>query len=80
MRNRQGTVTEALTMQCVPEPSLVDGQAGLSLHYQATAPRPWRWVRDELRAFDDDTLLCMTVIERPLLRQLSFPFLLLRES
>lgn len=80
MRTRQGTFTEALTMQCVPEPSLVDGRAGLSLHYGPTAPRPWRWVRDELRAFDDDTLLCMTVIELPLLKHLSFPFLLLRES
>ena len=78
LRRQQG-LTEALTMDCVPGRSLVDGRPGLALHYGQTAPRPWRWVRDELRAIDADTLLGMTVIALPVLRHLAFPFLLLRE-
>ncbi len=77
LRTRAGE-REALSMQCVAESSLVDGRPGLSLRYGERGPIPWRWVRDELRAIDGDTWLCMTVIELPLLRALSFPFLLVR--
>lgn len=79
LRTRDGSFIEALTIRCLPGPSLVDGKPGLALHYGAQAPRPWRWVRDELRALDEDTLLAMTVIELPVLQRLAFPFLLVRE-
>lgn len=81
---RAGREVEAMTMQVVSGPSQVDGQPGVALHYLPEsgrpAPMPWRWVRDELRVLDDDTWLCMTVINLPLLRRLSFPFLLRRED
>jgi hypothetical protein len=79
LRARDGSFTEALTMSCLPGPSQVDGKPGLALHYGVQAPRPWRWVTDELRALDEDTLLAMTVIGLPVLRHLAFPFLLVRE-
>ncbi|MFP5411017.1 MAG: hypothetical protein ACLGG6_08580 [Gammaproteobacteria bacterium] len=80
---RNGQETEYLCMTLLPGPSLVDGKDGLALHYLVqpdgtASPAPWRWVRDELRALDDDTLLGMTVIDQPLLRLLAFPFLLER--
>ena len=59
------------------------GKPGVALHYVPQdgkpAPTPWRWVRDELRAVDDDTLLGFTVVDLPLLRRMAFPFLLTRE-
>jgi hypothetical protein len=77
---RDGQLVEALTMAVVAGASRVDGQPGLALLYGPTAPRPWRWVRDELRAVDQDTVLGMTVVDVPLLRALAFPFLLEREA
>ncbi|MBP7178151.1 MAG: hypothetical protein KBD35_05325 [Moraxellaceae bacterium] len=81
---KRGTLVEALAMRVTPGVSQVDGRQGLALHYVAKngkpAPLPWRFVRDELRAVDADTLLCMTVIDLPVLRHLAFPFLLQREA
>lgn len=83
LKNR-GALVEALAMRVTPGVSQVDGKQGLALHYVAQgskpAPLPWRFVRDELRAVDADTLLCMTVIDLPVLRHLAFPFLLQREA
>lgn len=77
---KKGQTRHALLMQCVNGVSQVDGQNGLALHYGADAPLPWRWVRDEIRAVDGQRILGMTIINLPLLRRLSFPFLLVRES
>lgn len=78
------TVREALAMRVTPGLSQVDGRPGLALHYVPQngkpAPIPWRYVRDELRAVDANTILGFTVIDLPLLRLLSFPFLLTREG
>lgn len=78
------TRREALAMRVTPGLSQVDGKPGLALHYVPQqgkpAPLPWRLVRDELRAVDDNTILGMTVIDLPLLRLLAFPFLLTREG
>lgn len=79
LQTRQGRI-EKLRMQCRAAASPVDGRPGVTLNYGATAAPPWRWVVDELRVLDDDTLLCMTAIDLPLLRRLSFPFLLRRAS
>jgi len=72
--------TEKLHMHCATVSSSIDGRPSLVLTYGPRAPRPWRWVRDELRYIDDRMLLGMTVIEQPLLRRLPLPFLLVRDS
>jgi hypothetical protein len=77
-------LVEALIMRVTPGASQVDGKQGVALHYAPQdgkpAPIPWRWVRDELRAVNADTLLGFTVIDLPVLRNLAFPFLLTREG
>lgn len=82
---KNGTRVEHLAMRVMPMRSRVDGLPGIALTYPPQedgkpAPIPWRWVRDELRAVDGHTILGMTVIELPLLRQFAFPFLLVREG
>jgi hypothetical protein len=71
---------EKLQMRCVEARSLVDGRLGTALRYAADAAPPWRWVCDELRELDDNTLLGMTVVDLPLLRRLPMPFLLQRQG
>lgn len=66
------------TMQCVELISLVDAKPSVVLNYGAAAPIPWRWVIDELRILDENNFLCMTVINLPILRHFSFPFILSR--
>jgi hypothetical protein len=70
-------------MRVTPGRSRLDGRDGVELVYLPEdgrpAPLPWRWVRDELRAVDADTILGMTVVDLPLLRRFAFPFLLRRE-
>lgn len=81
---KNGARVDHLAMRVMPVTSRVDGRPGLALTYPPRdgkpAPIPWRWVRDELRAIDGNTILGMTVIELPLLRHLVFPFLLTREG
>lgn len=82
---RGDALVEALAMRVTPGRSQVDGRPGVALHYVPgadgkPAPIPWRWVRDEMRAVDDNTLLGFTVIDLPLLRRVAFPFLLTREG
>jgi hypothetical protein len=76
---RREQLVEKFTMHSNERPSLVDGKPGVDLSYGSTGPIPWRWLRDELRQLDDDTLLGMTVIELPLFNRLAFPFLLSRD-
>ena len=57
-------------MQCRECPSSLDGGPVAALSYGADGPVPWRWVTDELRALDERTLLGMTVINLPLLREM----------
>lgn len=83
LKTRGGQV-HALAMRVTPGPSGLDGKPGLALTYPPhdgrPAPFPWRHVRDEMRVLDADTLLCMTIVELPLLRHFAFPFLLTREA
>lgn len=79
------TTTEHLAMRVTPVTSYADGQPGLALTYPPgkdgkAAPAPWRWVRDEMRQFDDNTILAFTFVDLPLLRHVGFPFLLTREG
>lgn len=75
---------EALAMRVTQVTSMVDGKSGLALTYPSqngkAAPVPWRWVRDEIRALDERTLLAFTFIDLPLLRLVGIPFLLTREG
>ena len=71
---------EKLSMTCQSMQSLVDGKNGVALFYGQDAVKPWCWVVDEMRLLDEHTFLCMTVIDLPLLRALSFPFILRREA
>ena len=77
---RKSGAVDALSMTIVDGASRIDGKTGVELSYGESAPFPWRFVRDELRAVDADTMLGMTVIDLPLLRRLAFPFLLEREG
>jgi hypothetical protein len=76
---RGGKRVEALTMHCKPCKSKVDGRTSIALHYPHAAPLPWRWVTDELRMLDSRTILAVTVVHKPLVERLRFPFLLTHE-
>lgn len=67
-------------MHWVTGKSQLDGREGAGLRYDADSPMPWRWVTDELRVIDKDTILGMTVLDFPLLRRIGFPFLLIRKD
>ena len=72
-------LTEKYLMNCVHGPSMVDQQQAVYLDYGSQAPRPWRWIRDELRVLNEHSMLCMTVIDIPVLRHFPFPFVLSRK-
>jgi cholesterol oxidase len=57
---------------------LADGRPSVVVTYAADGPRPWRWVRDELRVGSDGVLVGMSYVDRPVLRRGGLPFLLRR--
>lgn len=57
-------------------PSWLDGAPALVVSYGADGPVPWRWVRDEFRRVDDETLLGLTFVLSSRSRALAAPFLL----
>ena len=67
-----------LEMRAVVAPSAVDGRPALVVTYGRAAPRPWRRVRDELRALDADRLLAMSLLAIPGGGLGALPFLLVR--
>ncbi len=72
---------DAIPMVIRREPSLIDGQPVLALVYTLPdSPWPLCWFRDELRTLDERTLLGMTLVDKPLLRYMAFPFLLERQD
>ena len=56
----------------------IDGQSALVLSYDRRAPLGCRLLIDEFRALDEDTLLGLTVVNLPLIRSFTLPFLLKR--
>ena len=79
---RRGTeLVETMPMALAAGTSLADGRPTLVVTYEPTAPRPWRWVRDEIRWTADGTALVgMTLVDLPGLRRLGgTPFLLTPE-
>lgn len=71
---------ERLAMRAVLGRGLADGRPAVVVTYAADAPRPWRWVRDELRLGPDGALVGMSYVDRPLLRRGGLPFLLRPEG
>lgn len=77
---RDGALVETLPMSVGLGVSWADGLPTLVVGYARSAPRPWPWVRDELRAAPDGSLVGMTYVDRPVLRRLGgTPFLLTPE-
>lgn len=74
-----GERIEKFEMRCIEQFSFVDHKPTIALNYGNTAPIPWRWIVDELRQLDENTMLCMTIINLPFLKNFSFPFLLSRD-
>lgn len=78
VRSADGTA-EVLPMTAGPGVSLLDGRPVVAVTYAPDAPRPWRWVRDELRVRPDGVVVGMTCVDLPGLRRLGgTPFLLRR--
>lgn len=77
---RQGNDTrDAIPMAIQRESSRIDGRPVLALVYKPPdSPWPLSWLRDELRVLDGGSLLGMTLVDKPLLRHMAFPFLLER--
>ena len=80
VRVRHGSgFEERLPMRAVLGAGLADGLPAVVVTYAGDAPRPWRWVRDELRVTDAGVLVGMSYVDRPLLRRGGLPFLLHRQ-
>jgi len=77
-RDGSGTLEERLPMRAVLGSGVADGLPAVVVTYAADGPRPWRWVRDELRVGRDGSLVGMSYVDRPLLRRVGLPFLLRR--
>lgn len=60
------------------EPSFADGRDAIVAVYGDRERMPFRWLRDEFRELDDDTLLGLSFVDAPGLRRVGTPFLLHR--
>lgn len=69
-------VEERLPMHAALGAGIADGRPAVIVTYAEDAPRPWRWVRDELRQLDEETLVGMSYVDHPALRRGGLPFLL----
>lgn len=73
-----GEIVETLPMTYALTPARIDGAPCARLTYSVPARLPWPWIIDELRAWDADHLLGMTMLDRLGLARFAFPFLLTR--
>ncbi|MFA9270400.1 MAG: hypothetical protein ACEQSX_06535 [Baekduiaceae bacterium] len=78
LRGHDDELEERNPMTAAIAPSWLDGAPAIVVSYAPDAPRPWRWVRDEFRVADSDTLLGLTFAVSPRLRALAAPFTLER--
>lgn len=77
---RKGQTCDGPTMIWVDDDvSRLDSKTGGALQCGREAPIPWRWITDELRQVDDNTLLGMSVVNFPLVKYMPIPFLLVRK-
>lgn len=80
LRAVDGGLEERNPMTAAIAPSWLDGAPAIVVSYAPGAHRPWRWVRDEFRVADPDTLLGLTFAWSPWLRALAAPFTLERRA
>jgi hypothetical protein len=67
---------EAKPMVARIAPSLTDGRPALVCTYRPQETPPYRWVRDEFRRWDEETLLGLAFLDVPVLPRLGLPFVL----
>lgn len=60
--------------------SHVDGRQGVQVEYPPECSWHWRLFVDELRWWDDETVLAMSHVELPWLRRVTLPFVLRRSA
>jgi cholesterol oxidase len=58
--------------------SYADGRTAIVATYGERERAPFRWLRDEFRAYDERTLLGLSFVDAPGLRRAGVPFLLHR--
>jgi hypothetical protein len=73
-----GGLEERHPMTATVAPSWLDDAPALVVSYGSGGPVPWRWVRDEFRCADAQTLLGLTLVLSPRSRLLAVPFALER--
>ena len=69
---------EAKPMVARIAPSLADGRPALVCTYGPQETRPYRWIRDEFRPWDERTLLGLAFLDLPVSRRVGLPFVLRR--
>jgi cholesterol oxidase len=67
-------------MRAVLGDSLADGRPAVVVTYAPEGPRPWRWVRDEVRVGAGGVWVGMSYVDVPALRRGGLPFLLHHEG
>ena len=60
--------------------SIADGRPALVCTYRSDETRPYRWVRDEFRLWEEGTLLGLAFLDLAVLRRTGFPFVLRRRG
>ena len=76
VRRGPGDLEERLPMVLGIGASWADARPTAVVSYAADAPRPWRWVRDEIRLLDAESAIGLTFTDVPGGRRLGLPFLL----
>ena len=71
---KDGGFEERLPMRAALGVSAKDGQPAGVITYAADAPRPWRWIRDEVRVLQNRSLVGMSATSAA--PSLGLPFLL----
>ena len=65
-------------MHATIAPSYADGRAAVVATYGDRERPPFRWLRDEFREYDGETLLGLSFVDAPVVRRVGIPFLLHR--
>ncbi len=75
---QNGQQQQVIPMQGTYTQSCIDQKDCYTLTYDATAPIPWRYVRDDLKQLSPTVLLGLTTVQLPILSWFKFPFLLVK--
>ena len=73
-------LTTRFPMKVIRRKSFIDGRNGLLLYYLPNHPILWLLVEDEIRCFDEHTLLGMTHSRIPIVGRLVLPFILKEQT